>query len=601
MVDHRTLQRGVALLQCGADQGSATIVAPNIAVATRHSIIDHLENAAPIELRIPEIGTTIQASLHGVTVPIEDDIVLLDLAAAVDPSSVIQLSAAHLPVGDEWQAFGFPSSRRAGVWIDGAVGTWLPQGAQPQDVELSVNNFQSLRSYRGFSGAPVWVAGRVVAILQRQLNGGLAATSVLRLRRHLDAAGIGYRSAQGARSIPSLLREVVDDSRPNTQTYWAFENALRSTAPGYTVLAGPPGSGKTIIAAAFTPSDPQTRVVGTYFAGGDGDPARLPPELHRDPGAFAAWLAQETALVTGEGSPSRSTDGPRAHAVSIEQNLNALGRHFKSRDQLGVLIIDDFCGLIGGIVDGSLGRVLPTTPPTGLTIALTAASEAFVRSAAPHLTLGGVVSVTPLEQYDCERVVAVKLGNAVQSTDIIRIASASDGNPLILSYLVREAQNALNAGLPLPSTDAAVPTAQAFYERQWARLAGNDTGMWLVALAARLRGRLLETELSSLLPEPAQIGLPNAWRTVGHLLRRSVDGVEVFHSSFRDFVVTQTAALNFAVHDRLAEHCARGSSDYSVVNVVFHHLLGSPGKQKQAAELCTQEWLDAVAARFTPC
>lgn len=599
-MDHQTLQRGVALLQCGREQGTATIVGPTIAVATRHSIIDHLENSAPIELRIPELPSPILASLHPVTLPVDEDIVLLRLATAVDASSVIQLSATHLPVGDEWQAFGFPSSRKAGAWIDGTVGVWLPQGAQPQDVELSVNNFLLLRSYRGYSGAPLWVAGMAVAFLQRQLNGGLAATSVLRLRRHLDAAGVGYRSANGGRSVPLALRAVVDEARNNTQTYWGLENALKSTTSGYTVLAGSPGSGKTIIAAAFTPTDPRTHVVGTYFAGGDGDPAGLPPELHRDPGAFASWLAQETALVTGEGSSSRSADSAQAHAASIERNLVALGRYFHRKNRLGVLIIDDFCGLIGGTVDGSLGRVLPKTPPTGLAIVLTSASEALVRTAAPHLTLGDVVPVTPLEQYDCERIVAAKIGNAVQSTDILRIASASDGNPLILSYLVREAQSALTAGQPLPPTDAAVPTAQAFYEQQWARLSGNDAGMWLVAFAARLRGRLPEVELSSLLPESAQLGLPTAWRTVGHLLRREADGVEVFHRSFREFVVTQTAVLDSAVHDRLADHCARESSPYAVANVVYHHLLGSPGKQQQAEGLFTQEWLDAVAARFSP-
>lgn len=599
-MDHRTLQRGVAFLQCGSDQGSATIVTPTIAVATRHSVIDHLENSAPIELRVADLPAPILASLHPITVPVDEDIVFLRLATAVDESSVIQLSATHLPVGEEWHAFGFPSSHRAGAWIEGAVGTWLPQGSQPQDVEFSVKNFQSLKSYRGYSGAPVWVAGRAVAFLQRQLNGGLAATSVLRLRRHLDAAGVGYRSASGGRSAPPALRPIVDEARSNTQTYWAFENALRSTAAGYTVLAGPPGSGKTIVAAAFTPTDPRTHVVGTYFAGGDGDPAGLPPELHRDPSAFAAWLAQETALVTGEGSTSRSTDGARAHAASIERNLVALGLHFQRQDRLGVLIIDDFCGLIGGTVDGSLGRVLPTVPPAGLAIALTAASEALVRAASPHLSLGTIVPVTPLDQYDCERIVAAKLGRAVQSTDILRIASASDGNPLILSYLVREAQNALSAGLPLPSTDAAVPTAQAFYEQHWARLSGNDTGMWLVAFAARLRGRLPEAELSSLLQESVQLGLPTAWRTVGHLLRREVDGIEVFHRSFREFVVAQTANLDSAVHDRLADHCARESSQYAVANVIYHHLLGSPAKQQRAGGLFTQEWLDAVAAWFSP-
>lgn len=599
-MNHRVLQQGVALLQCGAEQGSATIVAPTIAIATRHSVIDHLENSAPIELRFPGRPVPVLASVHSVSVPISEDIVLLNLTDAVDPSLAIQLSAAHLPVGDEWEAFGFPSSRRAGAWIEGAVGIWLAQGTQPQDVELSVDNFKSLRSYRGYSGSPVWVAGRAVAFLQRQLEGALAATSVLRLRRYLDEAGVDYRSAQGGRSVPPALRPLVDEAQHNMQTYWALENALRTNTPGYTVLAGSPGSGKTVVAAAFVPSDPSKRVVGTYFAGGDGDPAGLPPEVHRDPGAFASWLAQETALVTGEGAASLSTDGARAHAVSIERNLVALGRHFQGHDQVGVLIIDDFCGLIGGAVDRALGRILPTTPPPGLAIALTAASEELVRSAAPHLTLAAVVPVIPLEQYDCERIVAAKLSGAVRSTDVLRIASAADGNPLILSYLVREAQNALKAGLPLPSTDAAVPTAQAYYEQQWARLSGNDTGMWLVAFAARLRGRLSEAELSSLLPEPMQVGLPTAWRTVGHLLRREIDGVEVFHRTFREFVIEHTAALDISVHDRLADHCARESSQYAVANVVYHHLLASQERQRQAGSRFTQEWLDAVAARFIP-
>lgn len=599
-MNHRNLQHGVALLRCGQEQGSATVVAPTVAITTRHSVIDHLETSAAIELHLGGLDSPVVATLHAVTVPVDEDIVLLALPEPVDESYVTKLSAAHLPVHDEWEAFGFPSSRASGSWINGEVAAWLPQGGQPQDVELSLNDFQALRSYRGYSGGPVWVGGQVVAFLQRQLDGGLAATSVLRLRRYLDLAGISYRSAEGGRSTPPALRHVVDEARHNRETYWALETVLRGSNPGYALLVGSPGAGKTVVAAAFLPSDPRIHVVGTYFAGGDGDPGRLPPEFHRDPAGFARWLAQETALITGEGAPSRAADGARAHALSVERNLAALGSHFDGKHALGVLIIDDFCGLVGGTVDRSLGSLLPASPPRGLAIVLTAASQEFVRTAAPHLALAHPVTVTPLQPYDRERIVAAKLGDAIHTTDILRIAAASDGNPLILSYLIREAQQALADGRALPPTDGGVPTAQAFYEQQWARLSGSDASVWLVAFAARLRGRLPESELSSLVPDSVQVGLPTAWRTVGHLLRRERDGVEVFHSSFRDFVITQTAALDAIAHDRLANHCASETSDYCVANVIHHHLLGSQSRQQCAAARLTQEWLDLAATRFIP-
>jgi hypothetical protein len=169
MDDHEMIRQQVALLRCGEEQASALFLTSRIAVTARHAVIDRVDDpATEIQLVLAD-GTQLVADvLRSVEIPESEDLVFLEISRDVGIAGA-ELSATHMPIGVEWTAFGFANSRtNNGAWIKGTVANWLPEGTTPRDVELGVEDFRAIRNFKGFSGAPVLVNGRVTAILQKQ-------------------------------------------------------------------------------------------------------------------------------------------------------------------------------------------------------------------------------------------------------------------------------------------------------------------------------------------------------------------------------------------------------------------------------------------------
>jgi len=596
MINHQ-----VALLRCGEEQASALFLSSRLAVTARHAVIDHIDDPViEVQLTLADATQVGARVLRTVEIPESEDLVFLELPHDVGIAGVT-LSATHMPIGVEWTAFGFVSSRTTnGAWIKGTVANWLPDSATPRDVELDVEDFRAIRNYKGFSGAPVLVNGRVTAILQRQLDGVLAAISVLRIRRYLDLAAISYVTADNAERLPPDLQEAAKNAAPNIRTFWAIENALDASDDGYLILEGGPGSGKTLVSASFRPVDKRKRHVGTYFAAGDGDVQRLPVRYYRNVGTFARWLATTAALLTRAAQPASTRDTDVAHAASITANLQALAEHFRQRGQRGVLVVDDAHGIEGAPFD-ALIRGLPPSPPAGLWVVLSTVSVAALRTAAPDLAIAAIVEVSPLEQVDCERIVHRLIPDSITASAGSRLASASSGNPLVLSYLIRQAQVAIANGLPLPDSDLGFGGGiEAYYEQQWARISESDTATWIMACLARSRGHFPKNELPKLVPDSLLPTLLGASTNTQHLVADEEGELVLFHRSFADFVIVKTAVLNDVIHDRLAQYCAAGSSRYAVANVVHHHLLGGTELRNRAPQVCSQSWVDAATAQCAP-
>jgi hypothetical protein len=597
MSDEKSLASSVALLGCGSYQGTATLLGAGLALTPRHSLADRYDDSSiPITLRLPGEQQFANAELHaGVEIPVTEDMVILRFASSQGAPPPLPLAASHLPLGLQWESFGFPSGRPNGVAIRGTVARWLPDQLAPRDVELKVEDFTAFRSYRGFSGSPVIVDGRIVAVLQTQLEGGLAAVSVLHLREYLTRAGAPYETSGHEEAVPRPMQEAARISVPNTRTFWELENALSETDGKYIVLSGAPGSGKTLLSATFRPSDQRKRVLGRYFAGGDAEPGRLAPDILREATSFSEWLARQSAMSSRDARPSLHTHTLRQHAETVAGNLATLAAFSKSKGILGLLLIDDVLSTNGQLGGNSLLRTLPPTLPAGVVVILTTTNVPSLRSAIPDLPLHREVQIAPLDPFDCQLVVGRVLKGSTPSSTMLQIAQASEGNPLILSYLIREAQAAIEAGRT-PTVSAPGHTTEQFYERQWFRIAENESAVWLLAIIARLRGLLSQAEITRIFPESHRIYIVGALRAVQHLLIQEDEGARFFHASLCDFVIRRTDSIDTEIQDRLAAYCiSTPASDYGLGNLLLHHLRGSPEVRRRSTLLCTAQWTDALA------
>jgi hypothetical protein len=545
------------------------------------------------EIRVHVGGASILAELTKPDIPVELDTVFLRLKTPVGLEHTFPLVASFLPRGLTWETFGFPRIRgHVGMPLRGVIDRSLYTAETPRDVELTCEGADLPSDFRGFSGAPVIVAGTIRAMLQRRLDGGLGAISLARLQSYLDAVNLNFRSARDHEELPPALERELASTIPNNRTLWQIEEAVARRRHGYLVLTGHPGAGKTLVTASFQPSTDEIRVVGRYFAGGfPGND--LPPTHYRRLAPFALWLSGEAILRSTEATAVQSDASVTALTESIANNLNAIAATFKD-GELGVLFID---GVDPAATDASPTFVdsLPPDVPTHLVIVITTQDCGTLATRFAHLQLSDTISTTPLPLYDCEWLVTKELGETLLPSQAAYVAELSQGHPLTLKYFINELQNAIAQGAdePLTVLDGG---PDDYYLRLWNRFATEGFVHYLLALIARLRGAITETELFHILPPDQRFDFSSSLAKIRHLLRVEDNAIRFYHESFRDFVHSQTAMWDEQIHVALAKYChTEVNSEYATANVLNHHLLAFD-ESASASRLCTQDWLDRAAS-----
>lgn len=594
------LEKCIALLRCGDEQGTAFFIARDVAISAKHVCIDHIDDpAVPVILHLGDLS--ISAHVIDVEIPDSEDTILLRTETKVDASFVLSIDAKYIPRNAAWTSFGYPRVRaKHGAELRGTVARRLRTSIAAWDLELRCTQWSDFSDYEGFSGSPVLVDGSVRAMVQRQLDGALGAISFLRLRGVLRSVGVEYQSAENRRRIPRKLLADLKDTIANLRTSWDLDEVTSDLSSGYVVVFGPPGSGKTLFAAGYAPGDNQQTVVGRYFIGIANDEIALPALHYRDASVFATWLAEEVAFV----SDSASLPGPAASTSevtrSIATNLQLISSLPGAPKR--VLIIDSVESIATPSGFSDFIQLLPERLPAGLIVVITTTNGAAFATTHSHLHLDAMLEMAPLPILDCEKLILVKVGEDISRSDAVDLARASQGNPLVLRLLISE----YLSGVELQQKpniaqliNGLAGNPQSYYTRAWQRLLDDPHAVWIMATIARIRGRVSASELVLMLPRETTTFFSTSFVRLRHLLRDDAHGVEIYHDSFRQFVLHQTATIDKAVHDAIAAYSLQAdTSRYAISSRVFHHLRGSETTRRKASELCTQEWFDKAASLY---
>jgi hypothetical protein len=287
------LTQCVGRLECGEERGSTFFLAADLAITCCHCILPHFLGEAGIVIHVG--ADSIAADVAEPRIPDAHDVVLLRLRTPVGEDRLVPLYPSFLPYGASWETFGFPRVRaHQGMAIQGFVARSLESDDVPRDVELTCSLPDMPTNFGGFSGSPVVIGGVARAVLQTRLDGGLGAISLAGLRSYLEEAGVRLRSASNPGPLPGLLSRELKESVPNRRTLWRLEEILAERKPGYVVLSGHPGSGKTLAIAGFRPSA-EMRVVARYFASSYAG-SEVSAAHHGRIATFAQWLSNEAAL-----------------------------------------------------------------------------------------------------------------------------------------------------------------------------------------------------------------------------------------------------------------------------------------------------------------
>ena len=508
----RGIERTVGLLECGRERGTAFLIRDDLIATCRHCILPHLRGTGGNPLcrwRESDPGRNRSAGYPGRArrgVP-----PAARAARRKDGDAVGRLaSPPRSPLG----VIRLPGRARAARDVSSREG-WIARSMTRQFLvtwSCCATHLTRPQTTRG---------SRVPRSLWTERYGGLSKSDSTaesaRSRSHGSAAtsrlaSVKFRAIDVRGYVPSSLARELDESIPNWRTFSRLEEELAGPPEGYVVLSGHPGAGKTLISAGFQPADDRMSVVGRYFASGDGG-SEFPPAYYRNVATFAQWLSAEASLKSSQAEGVRPDATTAEFARSIAKNLEVICSTIADHN-LGILIID---GVEAAPTDTlpSFLEYLPSKPPERLTIVLTTNDFTSLLRKFDQLSVSKEVETLPLPLADCERLIARKLGESIPLSQVVRIAELSEGNPLTLSYYVREIQSAIERG-ELEPWSVLEGGPDEYYLRVWNRFARDSPAQYLLALTARMRG-----------PIPRGRALPHHPRFAKSRKRRIVQGASV--------------------------------------------------------------------------
>ncbi|WP_322069519.1 AVAST type 1 anti-phage system protease Avs1b [Paraburkholderia bannensis] len=589
MIEEQIRQATCQVL-CSGESGTGWLISRDTILTARHCVIPALASKQPIEIKfgVGDKTQTYQATVLETSE--KDDVALLRLETELTVVAIELQETAPRP-GVHWFSFGFPAAKLVlGHRVEGTISQVLEGLPMGVDLDIVVSPETSLSDYEGFSGAALIVGGRCAGMLRLGVDRALGALSISAIVGFLRQHGIVEERAEGA----ALDQKFAE--RHEFATF--FEAAVVQKRSGYFFLEGAPGIGKSTFCSSFQPRTAAIELLGTYSIGQRG--RQTSAAMRAQPEILCDWL---TTLYSNAatGKPARLSTRSYPELVSDTENvLRLMAARCAAKGTVGLIFVDGLneAAQADGESFKRLVGLLPATLDDCLIVVLTSPSFDGVSGA-----LGGRVTqhgrfTLPALSPDAElKYCAEALVSDSASHVLVRkICDRAKGHPLYLRYLL----DLVNGGAGENVIDE-LPTfsgdIQDYYETIWAGFVGDSHAVHLLGLMARLRWGVSVAEFVNILDAGEQTSFVSAAVRIRHLLSNS-DNTAIYHSSFADFLLEKTRSLDVAIHSRLAVYFdAHRESDYAILNLAYHGLLGDAASQAKAVRNCQQEWVDDCVNR----
>lgn len=582
-------EEGVKLATCqvvGKDESGTGWLVARDRVLTAYHCVEAAHKAG--EQVVARFGLGASASEHPVVVDSHDedlDVCLLLLAAPLELEPV-PLNLEPVRPGEKWSCFGFPVVKlQLGHIAQGEVQQALSERVHGVDLDLSVMAETQLSDYKGLSGSALMVGLACRGLIRLNVDSALCALSLHAIKPFLEASGL---LADWPIAKPS---EAPIGQRPAFDAL--FESTLAKVGGGYVFLDGPHGIGKSTYCEEFAPQSDAIERLGVYHF--SQHLRGVNPAHQAQPDVFFDWLNSLSSMQF-TGRPARLLDLPYSELVTRTNKLfEGLAQHLHTVEKRGVIFIDGINEAVAAGED-SLRRfvgLLPPSVPQGLVVVITGVGlDSIAASLSPILQSAERLTLPQLDD-SVQHTLCVELLNQenARPSTVAALCERAKGHPLYLRYLTE----LVNGGAERSEIDklpAFSGKIEDYYETIWAGVTANPDAVHLLALIARLRQSVPIASLAGLLTPSEAAALPSTLARIRHLLLKPEDAA-IYHSSFSEFIVLKTAAVDQSTHSRLADFCfSSESGDYGVLNKVFHRLRGPSALKLEGVRACGQEWVD---------
>lgn len=599
IINNKAVEQATAILECGSTMGTAFCIATSDGGILLLTAVHNIENSEieQILLHFIKDGEKHTYEAYVIESVTDKDVAILRTKDAITGITPLPISVHKIAYDAIWEAFGYPVAKVIdGARINGTVAR--TNDGSKWDTELNCDQYTSLSSFKGLSGAALIIEGKVEGIIGFDLDGGLGASSMSSIQDFLDRHKIIYQSTKDENSVPASIREDAEDTVSNKEVLNIMESLMISVDKTFYLLTGSPGSGKTTLCAQFEFESEEHIVIDKFFVKVP-DKEEISTHIRATPIFFREWIeALYTRILYGT-APSKKEKPLNEKLLEIRQGLNDLGRYYISIGKRPFILVDgiddinpsqieDFFSVFAGLEENGCRVLFSCTS----SLVLPAKIQSEINST-------NEIKVRPLDLEKAELFFKERLEEKnIPTTQLQELALKSEGHPLYMRYLSQyviglENINTISDWLQtIPQIGGRI---EFYYNSIWNKFKQEKDEIWIASTIARLRQPVDKETLFEMLPKESKNAFPVAFPKIEHLLRDK-KRISIYHTSFADYIKERTSVLDQSVHSSLASYAMEHRETFFSISDRIYHLVNSGSNSyQQAIKECSQAWTDDCA------
>ncbi|GAB3716355.1 hypothetical protein GCM10027592_57590 [Spirosoma flavus] len=596
ILNPKQIERATVQVTCGNKSGTAFFVATEgdkqILLTSEHN----LPEGQPVKLYLNEKEVDAEI-LERIS---DRDVAILKLKnkpATIIPA--LPLKKTEIPYDENWETYGFPTQRvESGGRYTGSVSR--TNNGTKWDVDLECEQYNNLDQFDGLSGSPLAMNGHVVGVIGYDTVGTLGATSISSIAEILNKHHIMVTIDKG-HAIPDSIESDISDTTPNEEVLQKINDVVAAQIDGsYFLVSGSPGSGKTTLAAQLE-LEAGNHIISDRFFVKVPESEEIPTQIRATPDFFMRWV-EEVCHRTLYNSPPPKPKAEKSlndRIIDIHQAIQQLSLHYQQQEKTAFLIIDGLDDVGESQIENFLS-VLPAKLPPHIKVILSCTSKELLPNVfQTTIDASKEIKVTPLSIQNAEKYLSEHVKEkGLNTNQIAALAEKSEGHPLYLRYLTKYI-----LGMDeIPSIDDwinSIPVIggeiENYYNKIWLQINEHPDEIWLAATLSRLRIPVDKKTLSEIQPEATKHSFLPSFKKIEHLLRDN-EAINIYHTSFSDFVNKKTAELDEQVHKNISDYIQKHpQTNFSLSEKVYHLAHGDEQSKRNALDECNQAWIDDCA------